>query len=59
MIPNEYYRVTSKIKVHTSPTREIEYEREGKFIKETTSLYKFDTFIARKENVINIVRRQQ
>lgn len=57
MIPMYRYCVTIRIKVHTSPLREIEYEKEGVFIKETKSYLIFDSFRVRKENVINISRR--
>lgn len=58
MIPQYSYCVTIRIKVHTSPLREIEYEKEGVFIKESPSYLIFDNFRVRKENVINIARRK-
>lgn len=55
MIPTRYYRVTVKIKLHTSPLRELEYLKEGMFVKETKSCFIFGDFRVRKENVVTIV----
>ena len=48
------YKVTVKIKIHTSPLREIIYEKVGTFVKESSSFYIFDTFRVKKSNVIEI-----
>ena len=55
MTPNLRYRVTIRIKAHTSPLREIEYDKEGVFVKETHSYLVFDNFRVRKTNAVNIV----
>jgi hypothetical protein len=55
MIPNETYTVCVKIKVHTSPLREIEYTKTGRFVKESSAQYVFDSFRVRKGNVTNII----
>ena len=55
MTTNHRYRVTIKIKAHTSPLREIEYDKEGVFVKETQSYLVFDSFRVRKTNAVNIV----
>lgn len=55
MTPHNKYRVTMKIKLHTSPLRLLEYHIDGVFLKETTSYFVFDDFRVRKANVINIV----
>jgi hypothetical protein len=43
-----------KIKLHTSPLKELIYDKVGVFIKETASFYMFEGFAVRKANVINI-----
>lgn len=48
------YNVTVKIKLHTSPLRELTYDKEGVFIKETNSFYVFEGFRIRKSNVVKI-----
>lgn len=48
------YNITVKIKLHTAPLRELTYDREGVFVKETASFYMFEGFTVRKANVINI-----
>ena len=48
------YNVTVKIKLHTSPLRELTYDREGVLIKESGSYYIFEGFRVRKANVIYI-----
>lgn len=48
------YNVTVKIKLHTSPLRELTYDREGIFSKETDSFYIFEGFRIRKSNVVKI-----
>lgn len=55
MTLNHRYRVTIKIKLHTSPLQELEYDKEGVFIKETHSYLVFDNFRVRKTNAVNIV----
>ena len=52
MIVYKRYKITVKIKVHTSPLYELVYERTGLLIKETPSFYIFDTFRVKKANVI-------
>ena len=54
MIINARYTITVKIKLHTSPLRELIYEKDGVFIKETDSYYMFEGFRVRKTNVIKI-----
>ena len=56
MIQGQRYRVTVKIKLHTSPLRELEYEREGVFVKESSSYLVFKEFRVRKSTIINIRR---
>lgn len=46
------YNITIKIKLHTSPLRELIYDREGVFIRESGSYYIFEGFRVRKANVI-------
>ena len=53
-MPGYSYRVSAKIKLHTSPLRELEYEKEGVFIRETAAHYVFDEFRVRKATVIKI-----
>ena len=48
------YNITVKIKPHTSPLRELIYDRDGVFIKESGSYYIFEGFRVRKANVIGI-----
>ena len=48
------YNITVKIKLHTSPLRELVYEKEGVFIKESSSYYMFEGFRVKKTNVIGI-----
>lgn len=55
MIPRHRYKVTVRIKVHTSPLRELEYDKEGVFIRETRSYYVFTGFRLHKNTVVNIV----
>ena len=54
MIPTRHYRVTMKIKLHTSPLRELEYSRDAVFIRETKSYFVFDNFKVQKDNVVSI-----
>ena len=56
MIPGCCYCVTTKIKLHTSPLRELEYDRAGVFVKETPKYLIFDEFRVSKENIVNIRR---
>lgn len=58
MIPGYNYCVTMKIKLHTSPLRELEYDKEGVFVKETSSYLVFNGFRVRKETIVNIRRIQ-
>jgi hypothetical protein len=55
MTPGETYTVCVKIKVHTSPLREIEYTKTGRFVKESPTQYTFDSFRVRKGNITNII----
>lgn len=48
------YNITVKIKLHTAPLRELIYEKDGVFIKETGSYYVFEGFRVRKSNVVKI-----
>lgn len=48
------YKITVKIKLHTSPLREFTYDKEGVFVKESESCYIFEGFRVRKANVIKI-----
>lgn len=54
MIKHNQYKITIKIKTHTSPLYELIYDRIGKFIKETSAYYVFDGFRVNKANVMNI-----
>ena len=56
MIRGYCYCVTLKIKLHTSPLRELEYDRAGIFVKETPKCLIFDEFRVLKENIVNIRR---
>ena len=51
---NTRYNITVKIKLHTSPLRELIYDKDGVFIRESSSYYIFNDFRVRKANVINI-----
>lgn len=48
------YRITKKIKIHTSPLAEVEVVKEGLFMKETAQSYIFDDFRVNKFVVIKI-----
>lgn len=48
------YRVTRKIKTHTSPLRTVTYDEVGRFVKETSNMLIFDTFRVKKSTIINI-----
>lgn len=54
MTPRNLYRVTMKIKLHTSPLRLLEYHLDSEFVKETKSYLVFKDFRVRKANVTNI-----
>ena len=51
---NTRYNVTVKIKLHVSPLRELIYDKNGVFVRESNSYYIFDCFRVRKANVIEI-----
>lgn len=51
---NELYEVMSEIKIHTKPMRKAVVIRSGVFQRETPKEYIFNTFRARKENIISI-----
>lgn len=48
------YRVTRKIKTHTSPLREVTYDEVGRFKKETSKMFIFDSFKVKKSTIICI-----
>lgn len=48
------YQVTRQIKTHTSPLRLVVYDETGKFVKETSSMFIFDSFRVKKSTIINI-----
>lgn len=48
------YKVTRKIKTHTSPLRVITYDEEGRFVKESSSMLIFDSFKVRKSTITDI-----
>jgi hypothetical protein len=52
MTINKLYRVTKRIKIHTSPLIEVEVVNEGVFKKETKEMYVFDTFRVRKSCLV-------
>lgn len=54
-IGNEY-KVTKKIKIHTKPLVEVQITLQGIFKCESKAYYIFDSFRARKENIISIER---
>ena len=54
MKPNARYNLTVKIKLHTSPLRELTYDKDGVFVRESGSYYIFEGFRVRKANVIKI-----
>lgn len=54
MKSGKVYSVTKRIKIHTSPLAEVDVVKQGKFVKETSSCYIFDTFRVNKSNVISI-----
>ncbi len=54
MTTHKQYKITVKIKVHTSPLYELIYERIGTLLKETQAYYVFNGFRVRKANVMNI-----
>ena len=48
------YKVTVKIKLHTSPLVELVYDKQGALVRESNSYYIFDGFRVRKANVIKM-----
>lgn len=48
------YLVTRKIKIHTTPLRTVTYDEVGRFVKETSHMYIFDTFRVKKSTIIGI-----
>ena len=54
MILNKYYKVRGRIKLHTSPLRELEHEREGLLVRETNSYLWFRDFRVGKATVVSI-----
>lgn len=54
MVANKKYKITKRIKIHTSPLFEVDVVQEGKFIKETAKYFVFDTFRVLKQVVISI-----
>lgn len=51
---NTRYNVTIKIRLHTSPLRELIYDKTGLFLREGGSYFIFDSFRVRKGNVIKV-----
>ncbi len=51
---NKLYRVTKRIKLHTSPLYEADVVQEGRFIKETSKYYVFDSFRVQKTTLMNV-----
>lgn len=51
---NKKYLVTKKIKIHTSPLIEVEVVKQGRFLKETSKYYIFDSFRVQKQVVVKI-----
>ena len=56
MVVGEEYRVTKKIKIHTSPLVEVQITLQGTLQKESEVYYIFDNFKVRKLNVVKIER---
>ena len=54
MQPNKMYTVTKKIKLHTSPVREVVVPQTGAFAKETDDFLVFRGFRVRKACVVDI-----
>ena len=54
MTKNQEYKLTKRIKLHTSPLYTVEVTQQGLFIKETATSYIFDKFRVRKNNVAEI-----
>jgi hypothetical protein len=54
MIFNKYYKVITRIKLHTSLLRELEYEREGLLVRESKSYLWFRDFRVKKATVVSI-----
>lgn len=52
--PGKTYIVTKRIKVHTSPIRTEVVTKKGKFLRETKTLYVFDSFRVRKDVIERI-----
>ena len=54
MKTNTRYNITVKIKLHTSLLRELTYDKDSVFVRESDSYYIFEDFRVRKTNVIKI-----
>ena len=54
MKTNTRYNITVKIKLRTSPLRELTYDKDSVFVRESDSYYIFEDFRVRKTNVIKI-----
>ena len=54
LIKDNNYVVCSKIKIHTKPETTAVRIRTGKFAKETKDMLVFDTFKAKKSNIVSI-----
>ena len=54
MKTNKPYKITKRIKIHTSPLVEVEIVKTGLFMKETAKSYIFDDFRVCKSTVIDI-----
>ena len=48
------YEVASVIKTHTQPIRKEIIIRTGMFMRETSQMYIFEDFRAKKQNIIRI-----
>ena len=54
MKSNHLYKLTIKVKLHTSPLFERVFDKVGKFVKETSKCYIFEDFRVKKSNVMSI-----
>ena len=53
------YKVTRQIKTHTSPLRTVTYDEVGRFVKETSTMFVFDTFRVKKSTVVGVSRLER
>ena len=54
MIVGSTYRITKRVKIHTSPLVMADVVKEGVYMKETQKNYIFDTFRVSKDVVIKV-----